>query len=1021
MLALALGALFAMVELLDRQLYFEISPERYLVLRTLLELGSVLISFAVFIANWEASKLSNNSRSLFVSTGFLAVSALSTMHALSYPGMPDFLSRNSVEKTVLYWMASNYAAASVLLVAAFVRPDLRAPWLRRYLLAVLAILASAAVMGVVTFYEGALPQLYVEGQGLTPLKTPLEYGAVGLSLAGLAAYLRAYRATGDDFMVLLVAALVANVFSGLAFATYRSPTDLYSLLAHVYKLIAYYLIFRGLLVSSLRLPYVQLSAAKERLERTVAELDARNRELDALDDIAVVMNSTLQPRQLLESALEKVMGVMEAEAGAVFLLADDGERLGLSVWRGLPSAVVEECRVRPMRLSDGARPVTGGGVPSSLNGGGGELSLEGRIAPLGACMCASIASKGRLLGSIAVVSRQGRIFGVRDLDLLAAIGYQLGLATENAQLYEQTDERLREKVRELEQAERRSRFLSDVGALLGGAEDLCGALDRVAELCSGMLGDWCLVYLLDEKERHLWLCASHHPAEEFVAVREALRRSVVGMGEGVVGRVALSGEPVVSSLVSREEIAAEMRQMAVSVEDLALLRRITPSSRIVAPLRSRSGTVGVLVVATTGGARPLDRSDLPLVMELADRIGVAVENRRLYQESQEQRRHLETIISQMADGVVVTDEMGEVSVINASARRMLGDGIAALLGCSVDGRADLEPGTAGSGGQRAAPLVRRALAGELVLGESITVGQPSGERVLSASASPVRDDSGGITGSVVVLRDVTAEREVDRLKDEFVAVVSHELRTPITAVMGYTDILLRGLRGPLAPKQADALGSIRAAAQRLLVLINDLLDTSRLEAGKQELTLVPVDLHGATDRALMAVGVLAASKGIRLVHAVPRGLPLVLADEEQLQRILGNLLSNAIKFTPEGGTVTLSAEARPAAVGEAGRRRDLATRFVAVMVTDTGVGIPPEHQAKIWEKFHQVDSSSRRPFGGTGLGLAITKGLVELHGGTVWVESEGIPGRGSTFGFTLPVAPHRLRGMTDAGSKPDIS
>ncbi len=1007
LLALILGGVFALVYALEPRLYFVAMADRYLVLHTLLELASVLVSFAVFIVNWEASKQNRNAQSLFVASGFLAVAALGTMHIFSYQGMPAFLTANTADKAIYYWLASNYWSALVLWAAAHVRPHSRRKFLRRYLLAGANLLVSLVVLLVVTLFDSRLPSMFVEGQGLTPLKIALEYGAVAVSLMALVAHFRLYRSTRDEAIVLIMAALVANVYSGLAFTVYYNPYDVYNLLGHFYKVIVYYLIFRALLITSVHRPYVQLSEAKESLERTVSELDGRNRELDALDDIAVALSSTLKPDEILESAIEKVMAVMAAEAGAIFLLDDGTERMRLSVWKGLTPDAVESCRLHPLRLSEDlnleGRAIEG--VVAALGPVRTLGATPNRLSPLGACTCAPIMSKGRRLGAIAVVSNEGKSFAVRDADLLTAIGYQLGLAIENARLYEQTDERLREKVHELERAERRSRLLSEVGALLGSTMEL----ERVARMIAEVVGDWCSIYLLDDREKLLRLEACYHQDDERLrTIRELLRRHPIGFGEGLIGQVARTGEPVLVTEVSKEEIAAEVRETAQSVEEIVDLRRITPLSRLAVPLRAPGRTLGVLLIAATHTRQPLDGADLSLAMNLADRIGVAIENRRLLQESQAQRRHLETIISQMVDGVVVTDEAGAVSIVNEAAKRMLGEEMGRLLGSHGKSPHDPEAGTASGNGRAGRELlVPRALDGVLILGESITVGSATGEKVYSASASPLRNESGEITGAVVVLRDVTAEREVERMKDEFVAVVSHELRTPITAVLGYTDILLRGLRGPMAPKQTEALSAIRAATQRLLVLINDLLDASRLEAGKQELFLGAVDLFSAADRALAAVGVLAASKGISLVQTVCSGLPLVLADEEQLQRILGNLLSNAIKFTPEGGTVTLLAKPYEGESGSSERwsPKGREPGLIAVMVSDTGVGVPAEHQERIWDKFHQVDSSSRRLFGGTGLGLAITKGLVELHGGKVWVESDGIPGRGSTFAFTIPVAP----------------
>ncbi|MGE5618624.1 MAG: MASE3 domain-containing protein [Sphingomonadaceae bacterium] len=1017
LVGLAFGGLFLLATIFSLQSSFVLPLPRYLAVHVLIELASILVSFAIFIVNWEATKQSRNAQSLFVAAGFLPVAAFSTMHIFSFQGMPDFVTPNTLDKATYFWVASNLWPAGVLWIAAHVHPDARGRLLDRSILAAANLLTCGVVFVGVVFFESMLPALYVEGQGDTPLKLALEYAAVPLSLGALLAYVRLYASQRDESLVLLMAALVAYVFAMVAFCIFLTSFGVYDLLGHGYRVIAFYLVFRALLVSSVQRPHIQLIVAKDRLERTVAELDARNRELDALVDIVEAISGTLKPDQLLELAIEKVMKVMRASGGAIFLLSEGTDQLRLSAWRGLPMGLLEALRGRRMRLPKGLA-LSGESCGSQADAQDLEpvrrlgLSLA-RTAPMGVCTCAPIASKGRLLGMIAMVGKEGGAFAVRDRDLLTAVGYQLGLAIENAQLYEQTDERLREKVGELQRAERRSRLLSEVGALLGGGAELRRLLDLVARRTAEVVGDWCSIYLLDEREKLLRLEAAYHPdEEELKAIRSVLSKRAVRLNEGLVGVVAATGEATLASRVTRDEIAAEVQQQAQSVEEIAILRMITPTSRMAAPMRAMGRTVGVLLVMNTHTRQPFSRSDLSLVKELADRVGGAVESNRLFQESQAQRRHLEAIISQMVDGVVVTDESGEVSVINESARRMLGQSTNLLFDTQKQAVGDTKD-RRGRGNASGTSLIGRALGGATVIGESITVAAGGGERVLSASASPLRREEGDIAGAVVVLRDVTAEREVERMKDEFVAVVSHELRTPITAVLGYTDILLRGLRGPLAPSQVKALGSVRTAAHRLLALINDLLDMSRLEAGKQELLLAQIDLQAAVDRALSAVSVLASAKRICLAQEVPSGLPPVLADEEQLQRILGNLLSNAIKFTPEGGRVSVAArlsegvqasQRRMVGSGEAG------PGTMEVTVTDTGVGIPPEQQERIWDKFHQVDSSSRRPFGGTGLGLAIAKGLVELHGGKVWVESQGIAGRGSTFGFTLPLVPGNDRG-----------
>jgi signal transduction histidine kinase/CheY-like chemotaxis protein len=242
--------------------------------------------------------------------------------------------------------------------------------------------------------------------------------------------------------------------------------------------------------------------------------------------------------------------------------------------------------------------------------------------------------------------------------------------------------------------------------------------------------------------------------------------------------------------------------------------------------------------------------------------------------------------------------------------------------------------------------------------------------------------------------ELEALREADRLKDEFMAVVSHELRTPLTAITGYSDILLRKLSGPLNEKQERQVLGVREAARRLLALINDLLDVSKLEAGTLDLHLSAIDAAGAIERAAAGVRVIGSNKGVSvLTREPPPELPAVWADDERLQQILTNLLMNAIKFTPEAGTVWISAETESGAAGPE----------VVVRVADTGVGLMPGQESRVWERFYQAESSSTRRFGGAGLGLSIVRRMTELHGGRVEASSRGV-NLGSTFAVHLPAA-----------------
>jgi signal transduction histidine kinase len=219
--------------------------------------------------------------------------------------------------------------------------------------------------------------------------------------------------------------------------------------------------------------------------------------------------------------------------------------------------------------------------------------------------------------------------------------------------------------------------------------------------------------------------------------------------------------------------------------------------------------------------------------------------------------------------------------------------------------------------------------------------------------------------------------------------MSHELRTPLTSIIGYSDMLLSGMTGEVSDRQRGFIRSILNSGENLLNLINDILDLTKIEAGKLELNLEPTDLRSVLAQVLTVLKPRAKEKRIKVSTFLPANLPPLQADPAKLGQILSNLLTNAVKYTLEGGSVGIEA-------------RTVENGSVEIRVTDTGIGIDPEDQERIFERFTQVDGSGTRSQGGTGLGLAITKDLIELHGGAIRVQSQ--PGAGSSFIFTMPQA-----------------
>jgi two-component system, NtrC family, sensor histidine kinase KinB len=338
----------------------------------------------------------------------------------------------------------------------------------------------------------------------------------------------------------------------------------------------------------------------------------------------------------------------------------------------------------------------------------------------------------------------------------------------------------------------------------------------------------------------------------------------------------------------------------------------------------------------------------------------------------------EAAIDSLYDPVIVTDGEGCVTKLNPAAEEIFGP----------------EKESAGrhvgevARDARIASAVAEALESQRpVAGEGVSSVLPfavaGSEKAFRLRTTPMRDNDSNLLGAVTLLEDITHLREIDRLKSEFIATASHELRTPLTSVQMGVYLLLERTVGDLTEKQVEVLSSCREDCERLDNLMRDLLDLSKIEAGESRPTLAPVRTRDLIKTASEELRPQVESQGLDFKVEAPVDLPSVKVDRGQVERVLANLVGNAIRYTKHG-EIRISAQPRG--------------NSVAVSVSDTGSGIPPEYLPHIFDKFVQVPGAAT---GGAGLGLAISRLIVEAHGGQISVQSE--PSKGSTFTFTLPV------------------
>jgi PAS domain S-box-containing protein len=575
-------------------------------------------------------------------------------------------------------------------------------------------------------------------------------------------------------------------------------------------------------------------------------------------------------------------------------------------------------------------------------------------------------------------ARDGRLVWVREESVMVRDG-------KGEPLYSQTflrdigDVKRAEDRRELlqaaeraaasESAERQSRldFVRRAGDELAATLDRDGALTRVAELVVADFADWCVIDVMDDGNELRRAAAARaemakpaargpqtEPEKEIRAVVESGRARIQpALGEGSSGkRVKFLGGLEARSVIS-------------------------------VPLWARKQPLGALTVARTERGLVYSADDLALTEDLAARIALALDRARLYREVEE-RADAARVLEHVADGVLLLDRNGVVRLWNPAA-----EAITYIVSDDVVGRPATEAIPGWQGAVDSVPVSATPDPGHDEV--MIPIETSKGERWISISG--VRF----FGGTVYAFRDLTDARQLEEIKADFIATASHELRTPLAAVYGAAQTLLRHDFALDEVGRERFVSLIADESERLGRIVNEILLANQLDAGRLDIEFEPFDPHDLVERVVEATRTY-APPSVKLKIDAPEGLPRVSADLDKVRQVLVNLVENAIKYSPDGGEVLVGAKARD--------------DFIRFHVKDEGLGVAPEEQERIFEKFYRADPQMTRGVGGTGLGLYICKELIGRMGGRIWVESNS--GKGSTFVFELRAAEVPAQGELQA-------
>ncbi len=528
-------------------------------------------------------------------------------------------------------------------------------------------------------------------------------------------------------------------------------------------------------------------------------------------------------------------------------------------------------------------------------------------------------------------------------------------------------------------------FLLDVGKALGQPFDLERTLGRVAENVAHALdADRVAILLQEEDADRLRLAAQYVPLQR----QGGTSTRFISLAQNTLLQHVLRRRKqlMLNSWLHPSRIRPLYETLGAQEEGPLLLQ----------PLMRERRVLGLLFVGNDRSKRPFGVKEARLCDAIGSQIAAAVENVRLYRRLGQQARELkaalerqeregrwlEAVLESIAEGIIVTDGQGRAVRVNAAAEEILGVDRERVLGRPL--------------GQLLASATGQEIPWERFR-HSIEPLQTLFEleqKQVQVHAALIRSSyDGEVKGLVAVLRDITKEVQAERAKRDFITTVSHELRTPLTAILGYAEVLYSQMAGRLTEAQRQFVRTIHANARRMITIANNLIALAETERGRLELQ------YGETDLALILGEVLEAfvpqmrARQVEWSLEIEDDLPLIEADPDRIRQIVTNLVSNAVKYTFPGGRVTVGAGLV--------RESDGTAHYCRIWVQDTGIGIPPEEQGLIWERFYRPKDPLRREAGGLGVGLAVVRSLTEAHGGRVWVDSA--PGKGSTFTVLLPV------------------
>ncbi|HZU70535.1 MAG TPA: ATP-binding protein [Ktedonobacteraceae bacterium] len=605
----------------------------------------------------------------------------------------------------------------------------------------------------------------------------------------------------------------------------------------------------------------------------------------------------------------------------------------------------------------------------------------GRV-PVGSMVCVPLIDRDNFIGTLTVSSREINAFSQKKLHMLTIFAQQAVLAITNAR-----------------QAELAQRQANQLEMLLDLSRSITTRLEA-DDLYRTILVDaqrlapcrQVIMYRFSERTQELL------PSAELLVVEDAGDNGstecsfIVTIGDVAREKISVPTETSLASWAAEHRHPMLHAPVKFLPDESAALPVSFDCAELAAPFVSKNILYGVILLRRP---QAFTSEELRLVRNFSNMAAAALENVELFHRVRSDQEQLRAIVAESSDGIAIIGDNGCFLEVNAAFGRIFGmepEQIVGmecleLLGCDDENTCEVS---------REKCMIQRAIQEQRALSYiEVDLAISGTSRSLGLSVTPIA--STGRSFCLMIARDVTAIRDATRMKANFLSMITHELRSPLNAINGYLDLTLTGIAGELNEQQRDFLQRARAGSEHLYALVEDLLLVSRADAGQMRLNRELTSIREIVANAVEELELMAKDNAINIEVDIAHDFPSIYADPVRIQQVLRNLLSNSLRFTPQGGIVTIAARVISRTSPDSPEEQE---KVVEVEVRDTGYGIAPEHQQRIFERFYQALPSETGRSGGQGLGLAIVKMIVELHDGQVMVESA--PGQGSVFKFTLP-------------------